>query len=248
MLKPLALLGLVMAAWPLQAAEPMSPSGLNTNALRGQLTPQRYTTLASEIAAKISHISAKDGQAFRAGQVLVSFDCALPKAQLAKAQAELDGANKVVESNEHLLALKSIGQIEVTQAQTAQRKASAEVQLSEAVLSKCTINAPFSGRVAQQHAREQQYVQAGQALLDIIASDALRLEFLMPSLWLRHVRTGTSFTVHIDETGTTHTAKILQFGAKVDPVSQSIAVVASIEDKQRVLMAGMSGQIQLAVP
>lgn len=245
---PIALLCLALTSAALHAAEPAAQAGLSAGTLRGQLTPQRYTTLASEIAAKISHISAKDGQAFRGGQVLVSFDCALPQAQLAKAQAELDGASKVVISNERLLALKSIGQIEVTQAQTAQRKASAEVQLSEAVLSKCAIKAPFSGRVAQQHAREQQYVQAGQALLDIIASDALHLEFLMPSLWLRHIRVGTDFTVRIDETGTTHAARILRFGAKVDPVSQSIAVVATIEDKQRVLMAGMSGQIQLSVP
>lgn len=215
-------------------------------ALRGQLTPQRYTTVAAEIAAKISRISAKDGQAFVAGQTLVSFDCALPKAQAAKAQAELDGADKVVSSNEHLLALRSIGEIEVTQAQTAQRKARAELQLTQAVLSKCAIQAPFTGRVSQQHAREQQYVQPGQALLDIIASDALELSFLMPSAWLRQVQVGSELLVQIDETGTTHRARVKRLGARVDPVSQSVAVVASIENPSKKLMAGMSGQIQLA--
>lgn len=237
--------GVLVTAAAVQAQSPVNPQA--TQVLRGQLTPQRYTTLASEIAAKINRISAKEGQSFKAGQTLVEFDCALPQAQLAKSKAELDGSNKIVASNERLLALRSIGEIELTQAQTTQRKAAAEVQLSQAVLSKCAISAPFSGRVASQDAREQQFVQPGQALLDIIATDALDLQFLMPSLWLRQVKVGAEFKVVIDETGTTHKARIKRFGARVDPVSQSITVVATLEDKQQVLMAGMSGQIQLSV-
>lgn len=215
-------------------------------ALRGQLVPERHTTLATEIAAKIHRIGASEGQSFVANQTLVEFDCALPKAQLAKAEAELDGSNRVVASNELLLNLRSIGEIELTQAQTAQRKAVAEVQLSKAVLSKCTIAAPFNGRVSVQTAREQQFVQPGQPLLEIIADDSLELQFLMPSIWLKKVKVGSTLTVLIDETGTTHKGRIKRFGARVDPVSQSINVAATIEDKQRVLMAGMSGQVQVA--
>ena len=215
------------------------------SALRGQLVPERYTTLATEIAAKIDRIGASEGQSFVANQTLVEFDCALPKAQLAKAQAELDGSNRVVASNELLLNLRSIGEIELAQAQTAQRKAAAEVQLSKAVLSKCAIAAPFNGRVSVQSAREQQFVQPGQPLLEIIADDSLELQFLMPSIWLKKVKVGSTLNVLIDETGTTHKARIKRFGARVDPVSQSIKVAATIEDKQRVLIAGMSGQVQL---
>jgi len=45
--------------------------------VRGQLSPRRYTTLAAEIPAKVISIQPQEGGAFKAGQTLVAFDCAM---------------------------------------------------------------------------------------------------------------------------------------------------------------------------
>jgi multidrug efflux pump subunit AcrA (membrane-fusion protein) len=114
------------------------------------------------------------------------------------------------------------------------------------VLYKCQIAAPFSGRVAEQKAREQQYVQPGQPLLDIIDDSVLELEFLVPSVWLSWLKVGGALRVQIDETRKTYPAKFIRIGARVDPVSQSVKVVAAISGRFPELMAGMSGKVQVA--
>ncbi len=231
-------------------AAPMAEAktAIERQEIRAQLLPRRYTTIAAEIGAKVNRLPVSEGGAFRAGQLLVGFDCSLQQAQLQKAQAELEGAQQTHSTNLRLLELNSVGQLEVDLSKAAQSKFNAEVGANKAVLAKCSIAAPFSGRVAEQKVREQQYVQPGQALLDILDDSVLELEFLVPSRWLSWLRTGTKFEVQIDETRKTYPAKFTRIGARVDPVSQSVKVAAAIDGRFSELMAGMSGKVLVNPP
>jgi hypothetical protein len=54
--------------------------------------------------------------------------------------------------------------------------------------------------------------------------------------------------VHIDETRRTYSARLTRIGARVDPVSQSVKVAATITGKPPELIAGMSGKVLLNPP
>ncbi|MDO9597607.1 MAG: efflux RND transporter periplasmic adaptor subunit [Azoarcus sp.] len=223
-------------------------SAMERQEIRAQLLPRRYTTIAAEIGAKVNRLPLPEGSAFRAGQLLVGFDCTLQRAQLRKAEADLDGAAQTLKSNQRLAELNSVGQLELDLSRSAVNKARAEVGAHHAVLGKCSVEAPFAGRVAEQKIREQQYVQPGQALLDIIDDSVLELEFLVPSRWLVWLKVGGKFEVQIDETGQRYPAKFIRIGARVDPVNQSVKVAAAIEGKFPELIAGMSGRVQVTPP
>lgn len=216
--------------------------------IRAQLAPQRYTTLAAEIGARINRLSTKEGTSFKAGQPLIGFDCSLQAAQQQRARAALTGAERTLSANQRLAELGSIGKVELDLSQAEVGKARAEISSTGAMLGKCQINAPFSGRVADLRVREGQYVQPGQALMEILDDSVLELEFLVPSKWLAWLSVGYGFQVKIDETGKTYPAKVLRIGARVDPVSQSIKLVAAIDGRFPDLLAGMSGRIDLAPP
>lgn len=216
--------------------------------IRAQLMPKRYTTVAAEIGAKVAAMPVSEGGAFKQGQVLIQFDCALQKAQLDKAEAELEGAEQTLKSNLRLEELNSVGQLELDLSKSAVNKAKADVNANKAVLTKCQVMAPFSGRIAEQKVREQQYVQPGQSMLDILDDSTLELEFLIPSVWLRWLKVGSAFEVQIDETRKTYPARFTRFGARVDPVSQSIKVAAAIQGRFPELMAGMSGKVLINPP
>lgn len=218
-------------------------SALATREIRAQLMPRRYVTLAAEIGAKITQLPIAEGSRFKAGQTLVTFDCALPAAQMLRAQAALSAAEQTDTGNRQLAELKSIGKIELGLSAAEVSKARADVAATQAVLSKCKITAPFSGRVAEQKVREQQFVQSGQALLDIIDDSVLELEFIAPSQWLKWIKIGSTLQVQIDETGNTYPVKVQRIGARVDPVSQSIKLVAIPEGTPPDLIAGMSGRV-----
>ncbi|MDO8777122.1 MAG: efflux RND transporter periplasmic adaptor subunit [Burkholderiaceae bacterium] len=226
---------------------PAAPS-LEQREIRAQLAPHRYTTLAAEIGAKISHLPVQEGSAFKAGQTLVSFDCSLQQAQLNKARAALRGAEKTWGGNKRLAELNSVGKVELDVSEAEVLKNQAEVAAMGTMLSKCSIAAPFSGRVAEQKVREQQYVQPGQAILDIIDDSVLEIEFLVPSKWLAWVKPGYAFQVSIDETRKSYPAKVQRIGARVDPVSQSVKLVATISGRFPELITGMSGRVNLVPP
>jgi RND family efflux transporter MFP subunit len=228
-------------------AAPAKPS-LEQREIRAQLSPHRYTTIAAEIGAKINRLPVKEGGAFKAGQVLVGFDCSMQQSQLNKARAALSGAESTYKSNKRLAELGSIGKVELQVSESEVMKNRAEVASMNTLLSKCSIAAPFSGRVSEQKVREQQYVQPGQAILEIIDDSVLELEFLVPSKWLAWIKPGTKFQVSIDETRKDYPAQVQRIGAKVDPVSQSVKLVATIDGRFPELIAGMSGRINLAPP
>jgi len=230
------------------AVAPAAKPALERQEIRAQLLPRRYTTVAAEIGAKINRLPVAEGGAFKSGQLLVSFDCTLQQAQLQKAQAELEGTEQTLKSNQRLAELNSVGQLELDLSRSAVSKAKAELGANQAVLGKCGVSAPFAGRVAEQKVREQQYVQPGQALLDIIDDSVLELEFLVPSHWLSWLRVGGKFQVQIDETRKAYPAKFIRIGARVDPVSQSVKVAAAIDGKFPELIAGMSGRVQVSPP
>lgn len=258
---PLALLALA-AGFPAFAQAPaavLPPAGARpavapqpTNAepreIRAQLSPRRFTTIAAEIGAKVSRLSVGEGGSFRAGQVLVVFDCGMQRAQHDKARAALSGSEKMFNANTRLAELNSVGKVELEMSEAEVAKNRAEVNAMGAMLGKCSIAAPFSGRVAEQKVREQQFAQPGQALLEIIDDSVLELEFIVPSRWLAWLKPGHPFKVSIDEVGKTFPARVQRIGARVDPVSQSVKLVATIDGRFPELIAGMSGRVNMTPP
>ncbi len=244
--RPPAVLPAVPAAAP--AKPQTSASGGDQREIRAQLSPRRYTTLAAEIGAKINRLPVPEGGVFRAGQSLVQFDCGLQRAQLDKARAMLGGSEKTWNANKRLAELNAVGRVELELSEAEVIKNRAEVSAMGTMLGKCSIAAPFSGRVAEQKVREQQYVQPGQAMLEIIDDSVLELEFIVPSRWLAWLKPGHSFQVAIDEAGKSYPAKVQRIGARVDPVSQSVKLVATIDGKFPELIAGMSGRVTMSPP
>ncbi|CAA7624953.1 efflux RND transporter periplasmic adaptor subunit [Magnetospirillum sp. UT-4] len=235
--RPVVALLVLMLAAPAGAQE-----------LRAQLTPRDFTTLAAEIGAKIERITAREGERFRKGETLVAFDCSIQRAQLAEARAALSAAEKTVAVNTRLFELQTIGKLEADVAQAERDKARAKVDASSAVMAKCAVPAPFDGRVVEQKVRAQQFVQPGQALLDVLDDSVLELDFVVPSKWLVWLKPGHPFQVAIDETGKAYPVKLTRIGARIDPVSQSVKVTGAIGGHHPELAAGMSGRVLLSPP
>ena len=224
-----------------------SPASISSE-LRAQLTPRKFTTLASEMAGRIDKIATRAGLHFKQGDVLVEFDCVSQLAQVDRAKAVENQAGRAVAINRRLVQLKSIGQLEFEVSVAELGKAQAELKIANAVASKCKIYAPFTGVTADQKAREFQYANPGQALLDVLDDRNLDVELIVPSRWIGWLKPGYKFQIHVDELNKNYAAQITRLGARVDPVSQSIRVYGEITDGGAELIAGMSGRATIAPP
>jgi membrane fusion protein (multidrug efflux system) len=211
------------------------------NGVRVQFIALHETVLSSELSAKISELPFREGDTFNAGQALVTFDCSLYRAQLNKAEASSQAAHETLSVSERLAKLNSIGALEVQQASAKAKEGDAEAAAMRATVQKCTLTAPFSGRVAKVQAKQYQYVAPGQALLEILNTQQLELQMIVPSKWLAWLKVGDHFSVHVDELDKTFTGRVARLGARIDPVSQSISLAGRVDGTQLVLLPGMSG-------
>lgn len=245
---------LTQAAPPAVPAATVTPAPASSVAinkdgqLRVQISSQQQTTLSSELAAKISRLPFKEGDAFKAGQTLVAFDCSLFQAQLSKAQAQLDAARQTLKVNRRLAELNSISSLEVEQAEAKVKETEAETSAMRVTVGKCNLPAPFSGRVAKLQVEQHQYLTQGRPILDIVDTQHLEVKLIVPSKWLAWLSKGTRFAVHVDELNKDCSAKVVRTGARIDPVTQSVSLVAEIEGSPAELLPGMSGWASFKVP
>lgn len=216
--------------------------------IRVQISAQQQTVLSAEINAKLTRIAVREGDAFRSGQVLAAFDCTIQRAQLGKAEASSEAARQTLQVNRRLVELGSASTLELTQATAKLKEAEAEAAAMRATLSKCTITAPYDGRVAKVHVDAHQFIAQGKPLLDIVDARQLEVKLLIPSRWLAWVNKGTRFTVRVEELNRDVPASVVRIGARIDPVNQTVPVIAEVNGKIDNLLPGMSGWAQFSPP
>jgi RND family efflux transporter MFP subunit len=241
------LVGLAATLAVTAAAAQKSEQGAASEA-RAQIVSLHTATLSSEMAGRIDSIATRVGNHFRKGDVLVTFDCAVPRAQLTREQAVVTQMERTYEINRRAVAQKSTGQLELDIAAADVLKAKADLAAAEAVASKCTIAAPFAGVAVEQKAHEFEYATPGQPMLDVLDDGALEVELTVPSRWLSSLKPGAPFLVKIDDTGKTYSGQITRLGSRVDPVSQSVKVIGAIIGDPSGLVAGMGGHVVVTPP
>jgi membrane fusion protein, multidrug efflux system len=235
------------APLPKAADAPASSPASGIDAVRVLLVADRETTLSSPVTAKIKMLYVSIGIQFGAGQTLVSFDCEEPVARLGMANAELAGAVETHEAKIRMQGLEQASDVEVALAASAAAKARGQVELQQAQVAQCTIKAPWAGRVAKVHVRTHMSVNPGQPMVDLVKSGPLRIKLNAPSRLIGRVKPGSVFDVVIDETGKTYQARVIAVNSRVDPVSQTVEIEASIVRNFSELLPGMSGVASLSL-
>ena len=211
------------------------------NRIRAQLTSYQQTVLSAELAANISKLNLREGESFSKGQLLVEFDCALLNAQMKKANAVAEVARQALKVSKRLEELHSISRLEVDQAIAKAKETEAELETMRVQVSKCSLSAPYSGRIARLHVNPYQYVTPGSPLMDIVDTGRLEVRLIAPSSWLSWLEKGSVFSIQIEELGKTYQAQVVRLGARIDPISQSLPITGEIEGDYEELLPGMSG-------
>lgn len=217
---------------------PIEDGNLRVQAI---LNPKSKVVVASAIDAKIAKFNVENGDLFKKGDVLIEYDCSIDYARLKEAESRQKTTQAQLEAFTKLHTLRSVSEIEYLVAQENNTQNQALVEQIQARLKSCRVVAPFDGRVTNKTASRYEFVQTGRVLLDIASRENLRAEFLIPSQWLRWLNLGTPLKISINETDRSYNAKIVVIHGEVDPVSQSVQVVAQMDEYHEELLQGMSG-------
>lgn len=198
------------------------------------------TILSSEIAGEIIELSKIEGDSFKKGDTLIKIDCSVYKAQKRKIEVEKEISKLQLEKNKKLDTFGSIGTFEIQISQENYNKQQAENDIAAINVSRCSIQAPFDGRVASKKVSKHQSIKPQDELLEIVSSDNLEAKVVVPSSWLVWLKRGMEFDLMIDETKTKIKAQVVQLDSVVDPTSQSLSIRAKLIKPFENIIPGMS--------
>lgn len=215
---------------------------------RGVLKASQTAEISANLTAQIETLPFKSGQYFKSGALLVQFDCTR---EHAEAEALQHAHNALTVKHQNITELYNAGaagELEQSIALAEKQRAAADIKVAKARLTECEIYAPYSGYIQTRHVSAYDTAMAGEPLLSIIRSGRPEITLIAPSAWMRWMKAGMAFDFTIDETGGTHTAKVIRFGAAVDPVSQTIEVTAQFTSSAKDALSGMSGIASFDAP
>lgn len=222
-------------------ADSTHPALDESDVIRGVVAPVAKAALATDVVARIAEMPFRDGMPFSKGDVLIAFDCARLDAELAAATASKNAAWQAYDNNVELAAHDAVGENEVIMSRAEFSRASAEHQARVATMKGCVLKAPYDGRVVKTHVNAHEIPSGGGTLIEIIDDSDLELELIVPSSWLSWLREGSHFEFHVDETQTNYEATVMQIGAIVDAVSQTVMISGRFQQRPERILVGMSG-------
>jgi RND family efflux transporter MFP subunit len=236
----IALLGLVVL--PANSASADDAAAADNQTLRVVLVPAREARISAPMEGQLVALNYREGSRFSRGDILAQFDCSSREADYAIAEAGRKKADLRYQSQLELEKLSAVGSLEVQLAEADLAEAVATLSRAREAVKRCQVKAPYAGRMVTIDANQHEMLAAGTPLFHIVSAEKLRAELLVPSRWLVWLKQGVMLDIKLDELGITVPASVSMLGSKIDPMSQTVLIYATIEQDDSRLIPGMSGE------
>ncbi len=212
----------------------------------GSLQSDESVQLAPEIAGRISAIVFVEGSPVKQGDVLVKLDDALVAAEVAQARARLTLASA---NNDRARALSRTGNVTERsrdEATSSFETAQAELELAQTRLSKHLLRAPFDGIAGVRGVSVGAFVSAGTPIVNIEKIDSLKVDFKVPEIYLRDIKTGQAIEVRVDAfPQRTFAGEVYAINPHVDVNGRALQVRSRLANEDGALRPGLFARIAL---
>ncbi|HQV08597.1 MAG TPA: efflux RND transporter periplasmic adaptor subunit, partial [Thauera sp.] len=189
----------------------------------GSLVSNESVVLRPEVSGRIETIRFRDGETVRRGAVLVELDSAVERAELQQARANLTLAESNFRRTQDLFGRKFVSQSSLDDARAKLEVARAGLALAQARLARMQIRAPFDGVVGIRSVSPGDFVQDGDALINLEDIATLKLDFRLPELYLDRVRPGQALELSSDVLpGEVHSATVEAIDPLVDAQGRAV--------------------------
>ncbi len=212
----------------------------------GSLRADEAVTIAPEIAGRIARLSFAEGEDVAAGEVLVALDAEMLEAELSSAQSDLALA-RANRDRLATLAEQGTGSLRARdEAVAAFHAAQAAAALARLRLEKSELLAPFSGIVGTRAVSVGAFVVPGQRIVELVATDPIKVDFRVPELALPSLQVGQSVRVTVDALpGETFLGEIQVIDPVVDPSGRAARLRARIPNPEGRLLPGLFARVEI---
>ena len=232
-----------------------------TLALSGSLRAVQQAIVKARLAADVREVVAREGEAVKAGQVLVRMDATEYQARVEQARGNLnaalaqrDIANKTRDNNRALLEKGFISRNAFDNAASQLAVAEANVEAARGALDQVkkllndpVIRAPITGLIASRSVQPGEKVSPDNRLLEIVNLDLMEMEASVPTNDIARVVVGQQVRLRIEGLPDAFSGRVTRINPATQPGSRSILVYVQIANPQHILRVGMFAEAQLSL-
>ena len=212
------------------------------------LYPLKSATLSAEVPSIVKKINHEMGEKFREKEVLIDFDPKFYLADKKKANALLAYTYTAYKTKKNLYNQKSVSGVEFAKAKADLDVAKADLSIASEKLSACSIRAPYHGRVVKLMVKENELVQQGQPLIEIVDDQIMRAKFHVPLRFNGHLDIGQILNVKVRGINKNFECKITHISPQMESNTSTFQMFAEIDNTGNILQGGMTGEIILTHP
>lgn len=233
----------LLLSQPSAAARINAPHAIASNetSARGVLRASETTEITATMSETLLELPYKLGDYVKAGALIAKFDCALQEAQMTALIKKHRTYHLKYRNAAELYKYNAAGKLDVNLAEAEMQHALAETDVLQTQLQDCTIYAPFSSYVTARHSSAYETPQRGQKLYSLDRAKSAELSIIVPSTWMKWIKKGQALEFTVDATDEIIEAEIIRIGASVDPVSQTLEIIAKPAKRSLKTLPGMSG-------
>ncbi len=212
----------------------------------GTLRARRLVRIYNQEEGRITSLPYFEGDPVKEGDLLLSLDDELLKAELAKAEANTAQARQDFSRLSNLATRKAVSRDELSRARTQLEVATAEQNLLQTRLSHTRISVPFDGVISSRHAEPGDVVARHTHLLTLSDPGSLVTQIHISELLLPHLKIGDPVQVRIDALGNDrYPGRILRIHPELEPVTRQGIVEILLEPVPAGARAGQFARVTL---
>jgi membrane fusion protein (multidrug efflux system) len=212
----------------------------------GTLRSNESVILSPEIAGRVAELNIEEGGKVAAGATVAVLDQSVYRAELAQAQASLELSRANYKRAEELLE-KNAGTIRARdEAQAALRNDQASVALAQARLEKTVLTAPFDGVLGLRQVSVGQYLDPGDAIVNLENIDPLKVDFRVAEIYFAVVKVGQPIEIAIDALADeSFLGDVYAIDPLIDVNGRAIVIRARIPNTDGRLRPGLFARVNL---
>lgn len=225
----------------------LMPREVSTSHQRsGTLRARRRVRIHNQEEGEITAMPFYEGDAVKAGELLIQLNDDLLSAQLDKARANTRLARVNLKRINNLVSKRAASDDELAKARNALDVALAEQKLLQTRLGHTRIMAPFDGLVAERKAEPGDVAAKYSHLLTLTDPHSLVIEIQLSELLLPHIKPGDPVQVSIDALGGgSFAGRIRRIHPELDPVTRQGVVEISLDPIPEGARAGQFARVTL---
>ena len=215
----------------------------------GFIEPNQGVNIANEVAGKIDSITFNSGTKVTKGQLLVSLDSDVEKANLKSSQAKLNAAKSKFLRYEALYKKNAVSKEALDESEASYSSLLADIESQKATIARRQISAPFDGEIGLRNVFLGEYLSAGTAIVRLEDTSVMRLRFTVPQTQISKVYLGQEVEIFVDAyPETAFNGKISAIEPAVNYQSGLIQIQADIPNNESQLRSGMFARANVILP